>query len=1089
MAFFMSRTSLSTLHGLVGILCVFMSGQTPVAKNENAKPDLSKEGVVIEQLSTSIDFNTDGTSKREQRTRVRVQSDAGVQQYGVLSFPYQASVEQLEIDYVRVQKPDGSTINTPPDFVQDMPSEVSRAAPFYSDLREKHIAVKRLAAGDILEIGATWRGDKPLAPGNFWLSWNFTKTAVVLDESLKIGVPPGREVKIKSPSVQPTVLEEGNRRTYTWKTSHLESQSKIAVKHDESYETARGLLPAPGVLISSFRSWDEVGRWYDSLQKDRAQASPEVRAKAAELTKSATDKDGKLKALYDYVSLSYRYIGIAFGIGRYQPHSAADILDNQYGDCKDKHTLLAALLSAAGIQAYPALINTSRVIDPDVPSPSQFDHVITVVPKGSELSWMDTTSEIAPLGFLLPQLREKPALVILPEKSEFRTTPANSPLANAEKYFSSGKLSGDGVLDTDARSEVRGDGEVMLRLAFRRVPQAQWKDLVQTISNGEGFAGTVSEVEASPPDKTETPFKFTYHYNRPNYSDWDHHQILASLPPFGLPAVQDEDLNRQKPLWISYPGEWQYESRIELPKGFTASLPQAVKLKEEFAEYESSTVMEGTVMVTKRHLVIKNREVTPSQLKSYKTFQKAISEEHFSYIQLSTGTSQSSTVRSGAAAPGPEFWRRAFTELPNSPNAEAAQAETSWRESVRNGDYSAGIADLKRAVAADPTFARGWIELGFSYFGTGEKKSALEAFQKAVAAEPKLPIPYEILANAYVYAGDQSSAIATWQRLQAVAPDNPEIAPNLGELYLAQKRYKEAIENLELAAKTDPSNAVGQFSLGTALLRSGEKDRGIATLHKALELESGTEMLNDVAYEMADENTNLTESLELSQRSIKEVEEKTQKLDLEDLNWKDLRLPMQLGAYWDTLGWIYYRSGDLSKAEDYLNAAFHLRPDGLVGDHLGQVYEKEKKLAEAVHMYSLALEVNPKMEETSERMRKLAHVRLPSNRMSAEEELSRMRTVTLPRIIKGTASADFYVLLAPGGKLKGSSFIHGSELLRFADDNLAKTVFKVPFPAGSSAYLLRKGILSCSSYTGCTFVFYPLEVAASLNSGRQSSSE
>jgi hypothetical protein len=101
--------------------------------------------------------------------------------------------------------------------------------------------------------------------------------------------------------------------------------------------------------------------------------------------------------------------------------------------------------------------------------------------------------------------------------------------------------------------------------------------------------------------------------------------------------------------------------------------------------------------------------------------------------------------------------------------------------------------------------------------------------------------------------------------------------------------------------------------------------------------------------------------------------------------------------------------------------------------------------------------------------------------MSAAEELSRMRTVKLPKIVNGTASADFYVLIGPGGKVKGTNFIRGSEFLRFSGDDLAKAPFKVPLPADSNAQLLRKGILSCSSYTGCSFVFYPLPVAAAAN--------
>lgn len=1080
---------------LVVMLCAVLLGQTAPQKTAPPKKagegqDFSKEGVVIESSDTRVDFNSDGTSRREQKTRVSIQSDAGVQQYGLLSFPYQSAVEHLEIEYVRVRKPDGSIIPTPSDFFQDIPSEVSRTAPFYSDLREKQVAVKRLAPGDVLEYAAVWQADKPLAPGNFWFSWQFTTLSVVLDEQLEVSIPRERDVKIKSQSIQPTTREKDGRRIYTWKTSHLESESKTKEKRDESYEAARGLLPPPDVLISSFHSWEEIGRWYGGLQSDRVQPSPEVRAKAAELTKGLSANDARLKAIYDYVSLGYRYIGIAFGIGRYQPHSAADILDNQYGDCKDKHTLLAALLGAAGIQAYPALINSAHAVDPEVPSPAQFDHVISVVAKGNELSWMDSTSEVAPLGYLLSPLRGKPALVIMPEKIEFRTTPADSSFANKEEFHISGKLTADGVLDAEAQSEHRGDGEFFIRLAFRRIPQAQWQELVQRISYGGGFGGTVSNVEATSPEKTDIPFKMTWHYNRKDYADWPNHRILAALPALGLPGVQDEDLTRNKPLWLGT-GEFQYESRIELPASMTPTLPPPLSLKEDYAEYQSSSVLEEGalvtrsvlekgVLVTRRHLVLKSREVLPSQLKSYKAFQKAILDDQYNYIQLNTGDSVASTVPPTPALPGSEFWAKAFSDLPNSPNPQALEAESGAREAMRSGQLSTALEGMKQAVSLDPKFTRAWIELGLLH-GASQKASALEAFQKAIDADPKQVVPYKVLASAYEQFGNRAQAIATWQKLQSIAPDDHDIGTVLGALYLEEKRYKEAAVLLEAAAKTTPVSAHSQLWLGAAYLRSGDLEKGIAALHKTLELDSSAEMRNAVAFEMADNNTNLPQALEYSQRSIQEIEEKSRKVDVENISPEDLRLPVALSAYWDTLGWIYYKSGDLAKAEAYLLPAWQLLADAVTGDHLGQVYEKQQKPAEAVHFYSLALEVNPKMEETAARMRKLAHVRLPANRMSAAEELSRMRTVPLPKIVKGTASADFYVLLAPGGRLKGSSFLRGSELLRFADDDLAKAPFKVAFPPGSSAYVLRKGILSCSSYTGCSFVFYPVSDAANPN--------
>ena len=210
------------------------------------------------------------------------------------------------------------------------------------------------------------------------------------------------------------------------------------------------------------------------------------------------------------------------------------------------------------------------------------------------------------------------------------------------------------------------------------------------------------------------------------------------------------------------------------------------------------------------------------------------------------------------------------------------------------------------------------------------------------------------------------------------------------------------------------------------------------------------------------------------------MEDRSQKLDLEGIQKPERLLPLTISAYWDTLGWTYFKMGDLARAESYLISAWQLGQDGVVGDHLGQVYEKEKKLPAALHMYNLALEANPRLEETPSRMRNLAHVPLPRNRMSAREELNQMRTVKLPAITKETASADFDVLLV-GGKVEKARFVSGSELLRQAGESIVKAQFEESVPPNSTAHLLRKGIISCSSYTGCSLVFYPLLVAASAN--------
>jgi tetratricopeptide (TPR) repeat protein/transglutaminase-like putative cysteine protease len=1054
------------------------------AKQEASKQDFPKEGAVIEQMVTRVVFQSDGTSTREQRARVRVQSEAGAQQYGVLRFPYEASVERVEVPGVRVTKANGSVVATTPDSIQDMNSDISREAPFYSDLREKHVAVKGLEPGDTLEYSVRWQLEKPLAPGQFWGGYQFIKSAIILDERLEISVPHEREVKLKSQTIQPTTREENGRRIYAWKTSHLESESVEKQAEVQSYAAHRGLLPPPDVLISSFRTWEEVGRWYESLQQEKIQSSPEVKAKAEELTKGLLDDDAKLHAIYNYVSLHYRYVGIDFGIGRYQPHAAAEILGNQYGDCKDKHTLLAALLSAVGIRAYPALINTEKAVDVDVPSPGQFDHVISMVAKGSTLSWMDTTPEVAAIGHLLSPLRGKPALVIMPDKVAFQTTPANPPFTNRDGYTIAAKFDG-GMLQAHSESEYRGDREIPVRYAFLRVPQSQWKDLVQRMSYAAHLGATISNVQTSPPEKTEEPFTMAYDYTLEDYAEGEKHRFTVPLPPMGLPEVKDEDLKRKTPLWIGVAGERQHESRVDLPKGFSAQPPPSLNLNETFAEFQGSSEVRDGVLVTRRHLVLKTSEVTPDQLKSYRAFLKAISDDHATYIYLHPSAELAAIAPAATPAQGlarfGELLRQSFLQLPASSNSEALQAEHDARKSMQVDDYTSAITALKHAVSLDPTFSRAWIELGVTYAESRDESSSLNALQKAVEADPKQVIPYKILGFVYMSLGNRDNAIATWQKVQSIAPDDPDITLNLGGLYMALKRYPEAALLFESAAKANPSDAYAQMRLGIVRLRSHSTDQGLDALHKALEIDSGAEMLNDVAYEMAEAGTNFPDALGYSQRSVKEVEERSQKVDLENLQKADLQLPLRISACWDTLGWIYFKMGDLARAESYLKSAWQLTQDGLVGDHLGQVYEKEQKLPAALHMYNLALEANPRLEETPSRMRNLARVSLPKNQMGAGEELSQMRTVKLPTIIKETASADFDVLVVPSGKIERATFFRGSDLFRYAGESLEKAPFIEPFPPGSTAHLLRRGILSCSSYTGCSFVFYPPSVAARPN--------
>ncbi|HEV2698093.1 MAG TPA: DUF3857 and transglutaminase domain-containing protein, partial [Terriglobales bacterium] len=339
-----------------------------------AAADHSQESYVIEKFRTSYRFENDGTGRREIYARIKIQSEAGVEQWGQLVVGYNSANERMEIPFVRVLKADGSTISAPPDAVQDLSIPLQKEAPVYTDYRQKHITVPGLRPGEEMEYDFVTITNTPLAAGQFWMEYEFLKAGTVLDEQLQLDVPKDRIIKLKTkPGNDPKITEANGRRVYAWSSSHVDKDEDDKKKDKEKEKKARKEPEAPAVQTTTFSSWEEMGRWYAALEKDRREPTPEIRAKATALTSGKIYDLDKIQALYDYVATNFHYISLSFGVGRFQPHAAGDVLHNEYGDCKDKHTLLASLLKAAGYDASSVLANSGRKIDPDIPSPSQFD--------------------------------------------------------------------------------------------------------------------------------------------------------------------------------------------------------------------------------------------------------------------------------------------------------------------------------------------------------------------------------------------------------------------------------------------------------------------------------------------------------------------------------------------------------------------------------------------------------------------------------------------------------------------------------------------------------------------------------------------
>jgi len=1037
----------------------------PAPKDPVAR-DYSKEGFVIEQFHTSYRFENDGTGRREIRARVRVQSEAGVQQWGQLQLGYNSANEKMEIPYVRVLKEDGTVVKAGDDAVQDLSAPVEHEAPVYTDYRQKHVTVPGLRPGEVLEYDVVTIVHTPLAAGQFWADYNFDHTNIVLDEELEIDVPASRQVKLKNkPGMDPAITEQAGRRVYHWNSSHLEREDDDPSKDPAKIKALKKKMRDAehlDIQMTTFRTWEEIGRWYASLEKDRRVPSPEVKAKAAELTKGLTTDLDRTEALYDFVAKNFRYVSLSLGVGRYQPHASGEVLHNQYGDCKDKHTLLASLLEAEGLHASSVLINSSRPLDTDVPSPAQFDHVITMLPLGKEEVWMDTTAEVGSFRMLAFTLRKKQALVIPPAELADSTphleeTPANTPGPNREVGEIDGKINEIGKLDAHVHYTFLGDEELALRAVFRRLPQAQWQRVVENVNSVLG--GDVSNVKVSDPAATREPFTVSYDVSRVNFFDWSRKKTTVGLPlsRFDLPdAEADDDAAADaEPVKLGPAAEYVYKVKLELPAKYAAHPPLPFSLKRDYASYEATYKMDGSTFIASRSLAMLQTELPVQRAGDYLSFRRAV------FADLGQELAVESTV---ASAPTPPV------------GMTADELVESGRQAYLSNNLTAAEGLLRRAAEIDPKNKYVWNILGLVYTTERRYEEAIAAFKTQTGLNPYDEGAYNYLGRVYWLQRDYDDAAAAFRKQLEANPLDKFAHANLGMMYSEWHHYDEAIPELEKAVALTPDSADLQVSLGDAYLNLGQDDKALAAFDRAVELSATPLVWNNIAYQLSLKKAHLDKAQQYAESAVSATTAGLRNVSLDRLSAQDLQLVPSLIAYWDTLGWIYFARGDMDKAEKYVGAAWGLGHHGEVGDHLGQIYEKEGKKDRAANMYALSMNGLRPIQETRDRLAALAggDKRADASIASHRGELERQLDIDAGKA-RESGTADFFVLLSGAASssahAEGVKFVSGDEKLKSYTDALRTADYHLVLPDDTPVKVLRRGTLICSADSGkCNFV-------------------
>jgi Domain of Unknown Function with PDB structure (DUF3857)/Transglutaminase-like superfamily len=525
-----------------------------------------------------------------------------------------------------------------------------------TDMKERFLRIPAAEPGNV--VGYEIETEK--RPFILQDRWSFQHRIPVKEARYTLQLPSGWEYKaiwINHAEIQPT---PSGANQWQWVVTDVP-----AIREEDEMPPWRGvagqmivsLLPPGGSGKKGFENWNDMARWESGLSQGQRDPSPDIKQKVAALTARAPTTLAKMQAIAAFVQKDIRYVAIELGIGGWQPHPARDIYSNKFGDCKDKATLMSAMLKEIGVDSYYLDINTDRggVTPATPPLMYWFNHEILGIrlpdsvtdpsliaiythPKLGRILIFDPTSEVTPLGQLEGPLQDNYGLLVTEDGGDLIRLPQLDSSASGQRRTAKLKLTPEGTLSGDVTEVLRGDYAATQRYELRSATKDadRIKHLETLLSRSLGMF-QITSARVGNLDVHDQPFEYIYSFQAINYAKSAGNLLLVR--PRVVGNWSSDILEKKEPR--KYPVEFRGPMKntdaveIKMPAGYEVDeLPLAVDAEYSFGSYHSKCEVKDGALVYTRTLEVKELSVPVDKLDQLKKFYRIIASDERSTAVL-----------------------------------------------------------------------------------------------------------------------------------------------------------------------------------------------------------------------------------------------------------------------------------------------------------------------------------------------------------------------------------------------------------------------------------------------------------------------
>lgn len=689
-----------------------------LAAAEAVKPEKPDAGVIVLLDETIVRFEADGRSTRVDRLIFRVLDESAVEGWATIETSWQPWYHEHPRVDARVVTADGAVHRLDPKSfgagdAEDDPD-------MFSDTRILSGPIPAVAPGAVVEQTITYRDKNPLRDTGLASRHQFGRWVETRQSRLVLESPSTLDLKLVNktePRVEPQRSEAGGVTRMLFETG-----PRPALEGTEWY-VPPDVSSASYVAWTTGKSWQTVAQRYSEIVDEKIGDLGSVARATAAAVGDAKEPREVIRRVLAALERDIRYAGVEFGEGSIFPRTPAETLRNKYGDCKDKATLLVAMLRQAGIPAHTVLINSGfgADVEPDLPGLGHFNHVI-VLTDGPDPVWIDPTDDFARAGELPDSDQGRLVLVAKNDTTALVRTPLAESTANRTIETREFWLAEDGKARVLETNEYHGSDERRNRRYYNSSDAKTTKEGMESYAEQAYLSKSLVKWEKSDARDLTKPFLLTIEMKDAGRGKtgggeaavgifWS--RLAADLPP----EFHESDETRKevdgKPRKYDYlfakPYVLELRYVMHPPLGYeprTIPAPETLKLGTATITKEYQVRGDGAVLANFR-MDSGPRRITPAQFEELRQAVVKLNEEKaFLFYFDQTGGKYLEEGEIGKAVA--EFRRVADLH----PKEGLHRADVA-RALLAGGLGAAARREAKRAVELEPKSARAHAVLGY----------------------------------------------------------------------------------------------------------------------------------------------------------------------------------------------------------------------------------------------------------------------------------------------------------------------------------------------------------------------------------------